>query len=174
MARAAKLKHEKMIKVDHAGENGAVNIYRAQGLALRLRKPSLVSHVHHFQAHEEEHRAIFSKYLAENNIRRCVSYHLCGIGGFTLGFVTGLIGPNAVHATTFAVEHVVLTHPESQLEYLKKTDPQACAAVTAIIRDEQEHHDDAHDRLDPDSKLAKILISIVRICTEGVIKFGMR
>ncbi|MBL6938793.1 MAG: demethoxyubiquinone hydroxylase family protein [Alphaproteobacteria bacterium] len=34
---------EKMIKVDHAGENGAVNIYRAQRLVARIRAPSLLS-----------------------------------------------------------------------------------------------------------------------------------
>jgi len=165
---------EKMIKVDHAGENGAVNIYRAQRLTSRLRAPKLLPELTHFQEHEEEHRDIFAGYLRENNIRRCVSYHLCGIGGFVLGFVTGLIGPKAVYATTYAVENVVLTHLEHQMAFLKTADTAAHDCVEKIVIDEREHHDSAKDKLGPAHLLSKVLIAIVKACTQGVIKFGMR
>ncbi len=165
---------EKMIKVDHAGENGAVNIYRAQHLVSLLRAPGLRPELMHFQAHEVEHRQIFADYLARHNIRRCVSYHLCGLGGWGLGFVTGLIGPKAVLATTYAVENVVLEHLEHQTAYLRNVDTDAHHCVSAIIKDEQEHHDHAIDKLDKNSFLAKSLIKIVKYCTECVIRFGMR
>ena len=128
---------EKMIKVDHAGENGAVNIYRAQRLVARIRAPSRVKQLAEFQRHEEEHRAVFREYLASIGVRRCVSYHLCGAGGFALGFVTGLIGPSAIAATTFAVEHVVLRHLEVQLEYLRAAAPEARDCVNRIYEDER-------------------------------------
>ena len=57
--RAAKTVAEKMIKVDHTGENGAVNIYRAQRLAASIRARSLLPQLKEFQEHEEEHREIF-------------------------------------------------------------------------------------------------------------------
>lgn len=172
--RPAHSKSEKMIKVDHAGENGAVNIYRAQYLVSRIRAPRMLPDLRHFQEHEMEHRQIFADYLKSHNIRRWVSYHLCGLGGWWLGFVTGLIGPKAIMATTYAVEHVVLEHLEHQVEYLKTVDAQALKCVEAIIEDEQAHHDHAFEGFNHRGFLSKVLVRTVKLCTEGVIRFGMR
>lgn len=163
-----------MIKVDHAGENGAVNIYRAQRFVARIRAPSLLGQLAEFQRHEEEHRAIFRAYLAKVGVRRCVSYHLCGAGGFALGFVTGLIGRPAIAATTFAVEHVVLRHLEEQLAYLRDTAPEARDCVSLIYEDERRHHDAAEAQLHFRNWLTRCLIAIVQLCTEQVIRVGMR
>lgn len=165
---------EKMIKVDHAGENGAVNIYRAQRLAARLRAPSLLAQLAQFQQHEEEHRRIFHAHLAQIGVRRCVSYSLCGAGGFALGLVTGVLGPSAIAATTFAVEHVVLRHLEHQLEYLRSAAPEARDCVTRIYDDERAHHDAAQAGLLRERRLTRVLIAVVRFCTEQVIRIGMR
>jgi ubiquinone biosynthesis monooxygenase Coq7 len=165
---------EKMIKVDHAGENGAVNIYRAQRLVARLRAPSLLAQLAEFQQHEEEHRRIFQAHLSGVGVRRCVSYHLCGVGGFSLGFVTGLIGPSAIAATTFAVEHVVLHHLEEQLEYLGDAAPDARDCVRRIYDDERTHHDAAEAQLVREGWLTRVLVAVVRFCTEQVIRIGMR
>src|SRR5882672_10449042 len=107
---------DRVLKVNHAGEHGAVNIYRGQALACRLRAPSLISSLREFQGHEEGHRALFWAELQRRGRRRCRSYHICGVGGFFLGAITGVLGPSAVAATTVAVERVVLRHLESQLE----------------------------------------------------------
>ena len=172
--RPAKTISEKMIKVDHAGENGAVNIYRAQKLVARIRAPSLLEDLAEFQTHETQHRQIFSDYLNSRNIRRCISYHLCGAGGYALGIFTGLIGKQAIFATTYAVENVVLEHLKHQMDYLKPVDAAAFHCVNEIFIDEQEHHDHAHDNLDTDSRLSRMIIKIVKACTESVIRFGMR
>lgn len=165
---------EKMIKVDHAGENGAVNIYRAQRLVARIRAPSLCRQLADFQQHEEEHRRIFQAHLTAIGVRRCVSYHLSALGGFSLGFVTGLIGPSAIAATTFAVEHVVLRHLEEQLDYLRTASPAARECVTQIYEDERQHHDIAEGRLVRDGWMTRVLIAIVQFSTEMVIRIGMR
>jgi ubiquinone biosynthesis monooxygenase Coq7 len=172
--RPASTVAEKMIKVDHAGENGAVNIYRAQKLVARIRAPSLIKQLAEFQQHEEEHRRIFGDHLAGIGVRRCVSYHLSGAGGFSLGFVTGLIGPSAIAATTFAVEHVVLRHLEEQLEYLQRASPDARACVMRIYDDERAHHDTALGQLPREGRLTRSLIAVVQLCTELVIRIGMR
>ncbi len=163
-----------MIKVDHAGENGAVNIYRAQALVSRWLRPKLVPMLRENQTHEEQHRAIFKGFLDARDIRRCVSYHACGMGGYALGFVTGLMGRKAIHATTYAVEHVVLKHLAEQMAYLREADKHAFACVQKIHADEQAHHDQAEAGIGARDRLTKILIAIVRLCTEGVIRFGMR
>ncbi len=174
MPRRAKSIPEKMIKVDHAGENGAVNIYRAQIIAATLRAPSLRLELKHNLEHEKEHRRLFNSWLLENRIKRCFSYHLCGIGGFALGLMTGLIGPKAIYATTYAVETVVLEHLEHQLEILTLSDMTAANCVASIIEDEKSHKDQAEIQLANDSIMTRIILSVVKFCTESVIKFGMR
>ena len=172
--RPAETVAEKMIKVDHAGENGAVNIYRGQHIVARILHRHLCEGLAEFQAHEEAHRAIFRQYLARNNIRRCVSYHLCGIGGFALGIVTGMIGPKAISATTYAVENVVLAHLAEQMMYLRLHDASALQCVSRIHDDEKAHHDSAKLQMGVPDRLTRILISVVRSSTESVIRFGMR
>ncbi|GJL94721.1 MAG: hypothetical protein DHS20C05_11260 [Hyphococcus sp.] len=174
MLRPAKTIAEKMIKVDHAGENGAVNIYRAQRFASSLRARRLLPQLQEFQEHEEEHRRIFAAHLNKIGVRRCVSYHACGMGGFCLGLVTGLIGPNAVTATTFAVEHTVLKHLEEQLSFLQDNNQDAYVCVKKIYADEKAHHDAAENQLTQQTLMAWILVPLVKLSTDLVIRFGMR
>lgn len=174
MKRAATSVSEKMIKVDHAGENAAVNIYRAQYLAASIRCPRLKPKLKEFQHHEMEHRLIFKNYLIKVDVRRCASYHLTGIGGFVLGFITGLIGPSAIAATTYAVENVVLEHLEEQLEYLEDSSPDAFLAVSSIYADEKAHHDQAKAEMQEHKFISRLLVKLIRVCTEAVIWFGMR
>ncbi|MAZ03518.1 MAG: demethoxyubiquinone hydroxylase family protein [Sneathiella sp.] len=163
-----------MIKVDHAGENGAVNIYRAQRTVARFRSRSLTRQLEQNMQHELAHRRLFANYLAENGIRRCKSYFACGAGGYVLGFVTGLIGPTAIAATTYAVENVVLKHLQEQIHYLRQEDKDAHDRVMQIIEDEKAHHDAARDQLPGNQLMTNILIRVVKFCTECVIRFGMR
>ena len=174
MRRPAQTLSEKMIKVDHVGENGAVNIYRAQALMSAMFAPRLRAQLLDFQNHEQEHRKIFLGYLRKKGIRRCVSYHASGIGGFILGLVTGLIGQKAIFATTYAVENIVLDHLEHQMDYLADADVDAFDAVNQIYEDEKSHHDTAHAQLDTNSVLTKVIICTVKLCTNSVIRFGMR
>jgi Ubiquinone biosynthesis protein COQ7 len=76
---------DRVIKVNHAGEHGAVNIYRAQLLACWWRKSDLKSELREFLDHEKRHRAIFASELTRRGRPRCRSYWLCGVGGFVLG-----------------------------------------------------------------------------------------
>jgi 3-demethoxyubiquinol 3-hydroxylase len=165
---------EKMIKVDHAGENGAVNIYRGQNAIARLFNHQIRNQLSEFQAHEEEHREIFRVYLANNNVRRCVSYHVCGLGGLALGIVTGLGGKRSIAATTYAVEHVVLAHLADQIVHLRKADAAALGCVLRIYNDEKEHLDLAEAQIGARDWLTRLLIGVVKFSTEAVIRFGMR
>lgn len=82
----------RVLKVNHAGENGAVNIYAGQIFFARFTAPGMVAELVEFKSHEEGNRAIFWEELQRRNRPRCRSYWLCGVGGFTLGLVTGLFG----------------------------------------------------------------------------------
>ena len=172
--RPAKTTNERMIKVNHAGENGAVAIYRAQSWMVRWRAPELLLGVLENLTHEKQHRDIFKAYLAKRNVRRCVSYHICGVGGTVLGLITGICGGKAIAATTYAVESVVLQHLETQLAYLQNHDREAYDAVCLIIADEQSHHDQALLALKGTNFWTSGIIKIVRLSIELVIRFGMR
>lgn len=166
----------RILKVNHAGEQGAVNIYRGQRLMCCWRAPGLLTELQEFQSHEEIHRAIFEKELNARGLPRCRSYHLCALGGLILGLVTGLLGRTAVAATTFAVERVVLRHLEHQIATLQDIDDDAVRAISAIISDEQSHHDRALDATaDGLTKVwIRVLLPIVSVSTETVIWLGMK
>lgn len=163
---------DRILKVNHAGEHGAVNIYRGQVLTCRSR--GLREELREFQSHEERHRALFWAELERRGRRRCRSYHLCGIGGFALGAITGLLGASAVAATTVAVERVVLRHLAAQLEVLAGMDAKAHAAVVAIVHEEREHHDRAALEARQGGFWPRVLMPIVSASTEMVIWLGMR
>jgi len=164
----------RILKVNHAGEHGAVNIYRGQALASTWRPSAIRDELRTFQAHEERHRSLFWAEMQRRGVRRCRSYHLCGIGGWLLGLTTGVLGPSAVAATTVAVESVVLRHLEGQLRALRDTDPEAHAAVQAIVREEREHHDRAALESRQGAFWPRIVRPVVSGTTEFVIWVGMR
>lgn len=163
----------RILKVNHAGEHGAVNIYRGQILASRFFAPALSAQLLDFRAHEEKHRSIFWAELQRRGKPRCRSYHLCGIGGLALGLITGLLGRHAIAATTVAVENVVLVHLERQLDELRSNDEGAVAAIRSIIDDEREHRDAFAARLDTGKFWPKVLTPLVAVSTESVIWLGM-
>ena len=118
---------------------------------------------------------MFEAELARRGRPRCHSFHFCGLGGAFLGVVTGLIGPKAVHATTEAIERVVLRHLEEQRTVLQPDDPHAVLVIDAIIADEQEHHDTAASHLgDKRSWLEHVIGRTVAGSTETVIWLGMK
>ena len=179
MAIVARLKvgealGDRVMKVDHAGEHGAVCIYTAQGLVARWRAPDMVDELSHFRDHERGHRARFGAVLEARGLRRCRSYHFCAVGGFTLGAVTGLLGRRAIAATTVAIERVVLRHLHEQVAALELVDPDATNALRQIIQEEQEHHDLSAERLATNSLWTKVIDPVVAASTEAVIWLGMR
>nr|WP_298134036.1 demethoxyubiquinone hydroxylase family protein [uncultured Pseudoxanthomonas sp.] len=165
---------DRILKVDHAGEHGAVNIYRAQILVSRWTAPQVTPLLRHFLDHELGHRALFRDRLQARGVRRCRSYLLCGVGGWTLGLLTGLLGPSAIAATTYAVESVVLEHLTEQQKQLRDTDAEAFDAVTRIVAEEQEHHDHGRDAMQAGAFWPPFLTPIVRASTQAVIWLGMR
>ncbi|MGV2496905.1 demethoxyubiquinone hydroxylase family protein [Pelagerythrobacter aerophilus] len=165
---------DRVVKVDHAGEHGAVSIYTAQRWLARWRAPDLVEELDLFLAHERRHRSIFEAELKSRGKLRCRSFHLCGLGGLVLGILTGLIGRQAIAATTVAVERVVLRHIQEQVSELAAIDVPAVRAIREIIADEEQHHDLAHNRVHQRSLAARLIDPVVTVSTEAVIRLGMK
>jgi ubiquinone biosynthesis monooxygenase Coq7 len=164
----------RILKVDHAGEQGAICVYRAQRLVARVTAPSMVEQLDDFLVHEKRHRSIFGGALLKRGLRRCRSYALCSLGGYVLGFVTGLMGRKAIAATTIAIEAVVLRHLAEQRAQLADIDLMAAELIGSIIEDEQLHHDRALDEVGTGTGWLKALKFIVSQSTEAVIWLGMK
>jgi ubiquinone biosynthesis monooxygenase Coq7 len=165
---------DRVMKVDHAGEHGAICIYRAQRWFARWRAPDMVAQLSDFLAHERRHRDLFAAELARRGRSRCRSYHLCGLGGFVLGAATGLLGRRAIAATTVAIETVVLRHMHEQVAALDGIDPAAADTLRDVIADEQQHHDASGLHLASPGIWPRLIDPVVRVSTETVIWMGMR
>ncbi|WP_269533763.1 demethoxyubiquinone hydroxylase family protein [Chitinimonas sp. BJYL2] len=162
------------LKVNHAGENGAVSIYSAQILIGKFTAPHLVPQLREFKVHEEMHRAVFATELRSRNHPRCKSYYLCAVGGFALGTVTALLGPSAIAATTVAVESVVLEHLHHQVTAVGHSDSAAAVVIASIIADEQKHHDQLGLHLNTGNFWPRVIHPVVAASTKAVIWLGMR
>jgi len=163
---------DRIMKVAHAGEHGAVQIYRGQLLGAALTARDWRPLLGEFAAHERTHRAIFAAELQRRGRPRCSSYWLCGLGGWVLGAVTGLLGRRAIAATTVAVERTVLAHLAEYRAMLAGRDEAGHAAISAILADEQAHHDALAK--DANGIAARWVDAAVSASTHAVIRIGMR
>ena len=130
-----------MIRVDHAGEYGAVQIYRGQ-LAVFKRigaKAHAARLIAAMEAGEQEHLATFDKLIADRGVRPTLMAPLWRVAGFGLGAVTALMGEEAAHACTEAVEEVIEQHYADQSAALGDNDPQLRDIVDRFRADETAH-----------------------------------
>jgi ubiquinone biosynthesis monooxygenase Coq7 len=132
---------ERILRLDHAGEFGAIRIYSAQLLIAGIFYKDIVSQLEEMIAHEKEHYKIFSTLLAARSMSPFRVISFWAISGFIMGIFTAILGRKAIWVCTDAVETTVLDHLEWQLEFLKKHDLEAHAAVLSIITDEEEHQE---------------------------------
>ncbi|MBQ4880644.1 demethoxyubiquinone hydroxylase family protein [Pseudoalteromonas luteoviolacea] len=130
---------QRIIRVDHAGEFGAINIYRAQRTVAKLLYKDIVEQLDDMLHHEKEHFDTFNSWLEQNSVRHCYALWFWAIGGYFLGLVTALLGRKSIWVCTHAVESTVLHHLDWQLSYLSKHDPSAYEAVLSIKQEEEAH-----------------------------------
>jgi len=159
---------ERILKLDHAGEYGAINIYSAQLLIARLFYKDITPNLEEMISHEKEHHEAFNDLLLARSTRPFSTIKLWAAGGFALGLVTAILGRKAIWVCTDAVETTVLHHLEWQLEFLKAHDPEAHAAVLSIVTDEEAHQEfgQVHGK---DSLIYKPIFFIVKKSTQFAI-----
>jgi 3-demethoxyubiquinol 3-hydroxylase len=134
----------RMIRVDHAGEHGAVQIYRGQ-LAV-LGHTASARTIRHMEEQEQAHLKTFDALMVEHGVRPTVFSPVWHVAGFALGAVTALMGEKAAMACTAAVEEVIDQHYASQVAALEEDGAPASAlkeTIEAFRADEIEHRDTA-------------------------------
>ncbi len=165
---------KKILKVNHAGEFGAINIYRSQIFFAKYFIKDMVPLLESFLEDEKRHLNIFWKEINARNGVKCKSFYLCGAGGYVMGFISSLLGKKGIEACTWAVESVVIEHLENQLVYLKqKGDDQAYTAVNSILEDEKNHRDTGSGSGATNLWYKPLRFSI-SLFTETTIRIGMR
>ena len=107
---------ERMIRVDQAGEYGAVRIYEGQ-LSV-LGKSTSAPTLEHMAEQERRHLDAFNKLIPERRVRPTALLPLWHVAGFALGAGTALLGEKAAHACTVAVEEVIDEHYAGQIARL--------------------------------------------------------
>ncbi|HTQ13325.1 MAG TPA: demethoxyubiquinone hydroxylase family protein [Rhizomicrobium sp.] len=132
---------EAMIRVDHAGEYGAVRIYEGQ-LAVLGRSSRLAGAIRRMAAQEEAHLAAFDKLVNARAVRPTALEPVWRVAGFALGAATALMGEKAAMACTAAVEEVIDAHYAAQVQRLDH-DPGLREAIAAFREDEIAHRDEA-------------------------------
>jgi ubiquinone biosynthesis monooxygenase Coq7 len=135
---------EEIIRVDHAGEYGAVAIYRGQRAVFdRLpHKRRIARQLEHMEADEQAHLDAFDRLLATRRVRPTALMPLWSAAGYALGVATALLGEKAAHACTEAVEAVIEGHYTEQVEELTRRGEPELAATFAQFRDEEIAHKD--------------------------------
>ena len=120
MEKTNKKTLEEIIRVDHAGERGAIKIYEGQLLALKTIKQdeALKDKIEEMKEHEKEHLDYFEKEILKRKIKPTYLLPIWDIMGVTLGFGTALIGKKAAMLCTASVEEVIEGHYKNQLKKL--------------------------------------------------------
>ena len=155
---------EEMIRVDHAGERGAVNIYDGQLMALQLLKsdPEMEKKISEMKEHEKEHLKYFEQQLAERKVRPTLLLPMWDLLGVSLGFVTGLMGKKATMLCTASVEEVIDGHYKDQTYKLGKDEEELKKKIMKFRQDELDHKDIAYDNGATKKGLYGVLDKIIK------------
>ena len=144
----SKTKTEKFIRVDHAGERGAVKIYEGQLLALNtlVEDDDLKKIIEEMKVHEKEHCEFFEKEIKKRNIQPTKFLPLWDLLGVGLGFGSTLLGKKASMLCTASVEEVIDKHYLNQINQLDGSEKDLKKKITKFRQDEIEHKDIAYNK----------------------------
>ena len=139
----SKNKVEEFIRVDHAGERGAVKIYEGQLLALNtlVKDENLKKIIEEMKIHEKEHCEFFEKEIKKRNIKPTKFLPLWDLLGVGLGFGSTLLGKKAAMLCTASVEEVIDKHYQNQINQLG-SDEKNLKKKTIKFREDELHHKD--------------------------------
>ena len=141
-------KIEEFIRVDHAGERGAVKIYEGQLLALNtlIKDESLRKTIEEMKVHEKEHCEFFEKEIKKRNIKPTKFLPLWDLLGVGLGFGSTLLGKKAALLCTASVEEVIDEHYQNQINQLGPDEKELKKKIVKFREDELNHKDIAYEK----------------------------
>jgi len=138
---------EEIIRVDHAGERGAIKIYEGQLLALKTIKQDekLKEIIEEMKDQEKEHLEYFEKEIRKRNMKPTYLLPLWDLVGVSLGFGTALLGKKAAMLCTASVEEVIEKHYENQIKKIGDDENDLKIKIEKFKTDEVNHKNIAFD-----------------------------
>ena len=164
MKKTNKKTLEEIIRVDHAGERGAIKIYEGQLLALKTIKQdkSLEEKIEEMKEQEKEHLEYFEKEIQKRKIKPTYFLPLWDVMSITLGFGTALLGKKAAMLCTASVEEVIEDHYQSQLKKLGNDEAALKAKIEKFKDDEVDHKNIAYETGATNKGLYSIMDKVIR------------
>ena len=147
MRKTNKNKVKEFIRVDHAGERGAIKIYEGQLLALNtfIKDEDLKKKIEEMKIYEKVHCDYFENEIKKRNIEPTKFLPLWDILGVGLGFGSTILGKKAAMLCTASVEEVIDEHYLSQINELKNDEKKLKDKIIKFREDELHHKNIAYE-----------------------------
>ena len=155
---------EEIIRVDHAGERGAIKIYEGQLLALKTIKQDndLKDKIEEMKEQEKEHLEYFEKEIQKRKIKPTYLLPVWDLMGVTLGFGTALLGRKAAMLCTASVEEVIEEHYQSQLKEIGNDEKDLKGKIEKFTVDEVDHKNMAYKSGATNKGVYSIMDKVIR------------
>ena len=172
--KSSKNKVEEFIRVDHAGERGAVKIYEGQLLALNtlVKDENLKKTIEEMKIHEKEHCQFFETEIRKRKIKPTKFLPLWDLLGVGLGFGSTLLGKKAAMLCTASVEEVIDEHYQNQINQLGSDEKYLKKKIIKFREDELHHKDIAFEEGASKEGLYKVLDRIIKTGSKIAIKIS--
>ena len=165
---------EEIIRVDHAGERGAIKIYEGQLLALNTFKQNekLKKTIEEMKRQEKKHFEFFDKEIQKRKIKPTAFLPLWDLMGVALGFGTTMIDQKAAMLCTASVEEVIDDHYKKQIDKLGDDEKELKKNIEKFRQEEIDHKNEAYDKGATKDGLYSILDKIIRTSSKAAIKIS--
>ena len=155
---------EEIIRVNHAGERGAIKIYEGQLLALKTIKQDndLKDKIEEIKEQEKKHLEYFEKEIQKRKIKPTYLLPLWDLMGVSLGFGTALLGKKSAMLCTASVEEVIEEHYKDQLKKLGNDEKDLKTKIEKFKEDEERHKNTAYESVATNRGIYSILDKLIK------------
>ena len=176
MKKTNKYKVEQFIRVNHAGERGAIKIYEGQLLALNtfIEDKKLKKTIENMKNHEKEHLKFFNKEIKKRKIKPTKLLPLWDLLGIGLGFGSAIMGKKAAMLCTASVEEVIDKHYQNQINQLHSDEKILKEKIKKFRNDELHHKNIAYENGANKEGIYSILNKIIKTGSKVAINISER
>lgn len=164
---------DSILRVDQAGEYGAMRIYAGQLAVLGDRHPA-ARIIARMAAQEQRHLDHFDALMTSRQVRPTLLEPIWKVAGHALGAATAMISPRAAMACTVAVETEIDRHYGKQLAALGDDDPELAQAIGEFRADEIEHREIALAAGARETAAYPVLSAVIRAGCRAAIALSKR
>ncbi len=164
MKKSNKNKIKEFIRVDHAGERGAIKIYEGQLLALNtiVKNDELKKKIEGMKEHEKEHANYFESEIKKRGINPTKFLPLWDLLGVGLGFGSTILGKKAAMLCTVSVEEVIDKHYQNQIDQIESDEKELRNKIIKFREDELHHKNIAYNEGATKEGVYSILDKIIK------------